>query len=170
MEYLEIISLIFNLLCVIFCGLKKKIGWSFGILGCITLGILYTINFIFGQMFLTLIFLGLSIVGRIEWNVEQLEITSNNKSSVYFIFLSIITISIFYLEKEIIDIILVVFSLIANYLLIKRVTQSWIIWSFVNIWSIYFFYQYELYYISFMYSLFFINSTITYFKWKKKLV
>ncbi len=177
MNYIEVISCLFILISVVLASKQNVYTWVTGIVG--TLGFIYLFytSHIYFQLILQVIFLIQGVWGYVYWKKENIEIKKADKFicdmamiliplGSYLLFL---VLALFHKEVSPLDITITAWSLLANYLLIKKKLEAWLFWIAVDICSVALFADEKLYYTAGLYFIFLIIAIYSYIKWKKEL-
>jgi len=97
------------------------------------------------------------------------------------IILFLITVSIYFLVVYILqnytdspvsykDSLVTSLSIIATWMLAKKIIQHWFVWIFVNFFSVYLFYTRELYLTAILFIIYGALSVVGYLNWKKGFI
>lgn len=185
LQDLETIGVIFGLISVTLTVKENIWCWPFGILNVILFAWIFFQSAIYGQMLLQFFFLLLILYSWYQWlyGGEAKTSLTVSRISMNQIFYSIpITILMtillqkgiqFLSQKEnfsLLDSIVTSLSFTAQFLLAKKILESWIVWIIVDLLSVFLFLQTGLYKIGFFYFLLLILATSGYITWKRKLV
>lgn len=187
-DWIEGIAAISNVICVILVARKKISNYIWGILGVVLYGyISFNAGYYANGMLNVLYYLPLNLIGWYNWSKHQDEETQtvkqNNIGMIQKVFLLIIIIVGtnvlgWFLSDQggvnsYADAFTAIASMIAMYLLVRRLKEQWVLWILVNIVTIWLWYNnYErtgegLALIG-MWSVMLINSIYGMFSWKQK--
>ena len=61
------------------------------------------------------------------------------------------------------------FSIIATFLVVKKILENWIYWIIIDLVSIYIYFSRDLHLTSLLFLVYTVIAIIGYFNWKKKL-
>ena len=141
---LEIIAVIFTLVCVYLTTQNKISSWPIGIIGVILYAIIFFQVQLYAEVILQLIFLLQSLYGWYNWihlkNKPSAEITETGFFQLmnYFFLIIALTGTMNYLlatytnaALPLVDSFAASISLVANWLLAKRKIENWYLWIFV---------------------------------------
>ena len=177
---IELLASIFTLICVYLTNKRSILSWPIGILGIIFYSIVFFQAKLYADFILQFIFFIQSIFGWINWNKNKMNnVIKINKLTfneilyilIFYVFLSGLTTylllnftnaSLPYWDSQ-----LMTLSLIANYLLIKRKLENWIIWILVDINYIFMFIYKNLYFSSVLYFILLIIAISGFINWRK---
>jgi nicotinamide mononucleotide transporter PnuC len=125
------------------------------------------------QFGLQIFFLIQSFIGFLMWSDTKDKIKKMTTTDKYRFagFVILCLFMLFYLNFSIINIlevIIAISSIIATFLLMKRKSVSWMMWTVVNIQSIIYFYLIGMYVSVFLYIIFLINSVFAFYKWEEE--
>jgi nicotinamide mononucleotide transporter len=180
MSLIEIIAVVFSLLCV-FLAIKKNVfNWPIGIIAVTAYFILFYKVKLYADMTLQLIFLIQGFYGWYNWkrksSESQLEIRKLTQKQIITYACSICTLTILwaYILKRytdaslpFIDAFVTVISLTANWLLVKKYIENWLFWILANSIYIFLFLYKDLYLSSGIYLVFLVLAIKGYIDWKK---
>ena len=178
MNLLEIFAAITTLLGVFFASRGSKITWYMSFLSIASCSILFFNNQLYAQVLLQLVYLSQSVYGLFTWSkntseVQVVKMTNYEltKTMTWFCGLTGLIYVVFNSTNDanpLIDSFITGLSLIANYLLIKKKVENWLIWVASNLLSISLFTEQKLYIFALLYIVIGVISAISYFKWKKE--
>ena len=154
------------------CVKQSVYNFYFAILAVISYSILFYSLDLFASMSLQLILLPILIVGLYQWYTKKESKTTSAslKTIINIVILSLITTGItliFSGKLPLLDSTIFFLSLIAQYLLILKKVETWLVWIIVNVISIYVYYQSGAYLATLQYVLFLLNAFYGYYEWKK---
>lgn len=176
----------------VFLTIKQNVlGWLFGILGClIYVWIFYTYK-LYGNMGLQVVFIINSAIGWYTWKFGAKDkpalpltiLTAKEKMLFPFVILGLtgVVIGIFeltnsnhvYTETQelnypfILDSFSAGMCLVAQFFLIKKRIQNWLIWSFNDVMCIFLFTSQKLYPTAILYAILSIMAGSAFFAWRK---
>ena len=181
MNPLEISSNIINLISVFFANRNSVHTWWTGIIGSILFGFLFFEVKLYADVTLQFFFIITGIWGWWNWihgdNEKTVrEITRISLSRLFlFTLISIaVTFGYGYLLYSLtdasfpfIDSIILIFSILAQLLLMERKLENWFFWILVDIVAVPLYSSKELYLTAFIYFIFLINAIWGLFHWLK---
>lgn len=183
MNPVEITASVLGFICV-FLAIRQNI-WNFPV--AIASTVLYVFIFfeakLYSDTILQLFFIGFQIYGWYNWlyggeNKTVLPVTDNplSENLVWLligfsgsVFTGFIMISYTDASFPFLDSIVLVFSLIAQWMMSAKKIENWILWIGIDILAIGIYYAKELYSTSILYALFLVLAAMGYFQWKKNL-
>jgi nicotinamide mononucleotide transporter len=178
MSKLEIIANIFNLICVFLAARNQVTTWPTGIVASILFGWMFFDVKLYADVSLQIFFILTSLYGWWSWkkNSNQKELAITKVQAPLLLKLGglgvLTTISYGTLlhattdaSFPFIDSIVLMFSVIAQFLLMKRKLENWIFWIIVNTVAVPLYAAKELYLTSFIYAIFWVNAIMGYRKW-----
>ncbi len=135
------------------------------------------------ETILQIFYLIMAVYGYLQWKKkdkknESLHISTwSNEMLIYTIIsASLVSIIVGYLfstytptSMPYLDAPITIFSLLATYMVSKKIIQNWIFWVFINIGCILLYASKGLNLTAILYGLYVIIAFIGYFEWKKKL-
>lgn len=184
MNNLEIVASILGLLSV-WLTVKQNIWcWPTGLLMVILYLIIFWEVKLYADMALQGIYIVFQIYGWYEWlyggrDRTELKVSRLKKNQAYFLtFIAILSIIIIgYCLENYTDASLpywdattTVLSLVAQWLLTKKILENWLIWIAVDVLSIGIYIYKSLYLTAGLYTVFLILATSGYLVWKKTLL
>ena len=183
MDYLKIIellSVVFNILFLVFLTKEKKICWIFGIIGSLLGAFVLFENSYYSETLLYLFYASIGVYGYLYW--------SNNNSNDFAIkrmqwrkIISIILAGLFisfglgYLmtktdaSKPYFDALSSVFGVIATFLELYKFLISWCFWIAINTYTIWLYEIRELNFLAFQMIVYTLLSIHGYRKWSAKI-
>lgn len=178
---LEIIANIFNLGSVFLANRNNVHTWWTGIVGTILFGVLFFEVKLYADVILQIFFIVTNIYGWWAWlyggaERRELPISRINLPSLIFYTIAAILITaghgyLLYTLTDasfpFIDSIVLVFSIIAQFLLMKRKLESWYFWILVDLAACPLYAAKELYLTSAIYFLFLLNAVWGLVNWLK---
>jgi nicotinamide mononucleotide transporter len=194
MSYLEFFGTIFNIWCVWLTTRAKILSWPVGLLGSILYLFLFYQIQLYSDVFEQLYFIITGAVGWFMWvhlkkDINQADKTvvvgvNSIKKNIQFIAILIFgTALLTYLAVNltrwlpeyfpepasfpILDAFTTVMSFVAQWLLIRKKVESWVLWILVDIIGIWLYWYKGVKFISLEYVLFLIMATAGLFNWLK---
>lgn len=183
MVFLEIIGSILILLCVLTARVRHLSTWTLGIVGSIIFGIIFYESKLYADSALQLVYIGMGIMGLINWYQNKLEEGEVIIKSVgIMVFVRDVTITFcFYLilsyclnrytdaANPLIDSGITSLSLLANYYLVKQYIQTWFLWIIVDLGMIILMYISGLTISMVLYVALLSICVLSYYEWNKEL-
>ncbi|OUD36035.1 nicotinamide riboside transporter PnuC [Flavobacterium sp. FPG59] len=176
---LEIFGAVFGFLAVYFTIKQNIICWYFGLIQVILYCFVFYTAKLYSDMILHVIYIFLQVFGWYNWKYG-----GSNKSELR---VTLLTNAIFWIGLTVLasvllgytmqtktdasypyeDAFIMVASLVAQYLMIKKVVASWIFWIVVDLVGITIYSYKGLYFTAVLYVLFLIMAIMGYWEWKK---
>lgn len=174
------------LISAILLANRKIIGWPIGIISSILYSTVFFDIRLYADFGLQFIFIAQSIYGWWNWKIHKeindkklketkIDILSNKRRVIYGISSIIIWIGTYLLlsrytdaNMPLLDSLVATLSIFANWLLIIRKMDSWIVWIVADILFIILFLYTGLYITSILYFIFLINAIYGFITWKRK--
>lgn len=178
LTYLEYAANGFYLLAVFLAARNSIHNWSFGIVGCALFAALfYQVN-LYAEVALMLFFIATNIVGWYQWGRQ------GGVSAVSSVALprlvgygtAALVVTAFYglvlhnytdAYAPFVDSAILMFSMIAQFLLMNRKLQTWWFWLIVNTLAVPLYVSRELYVTAVVYSGFWCNAWYGWYMWRK---
>ena len=184
MSLTEWIAVIATILSVIMLTKAKSSGWIFGIIGNVLYWNIFFDQTLYADMVIQLIFVIQGFYGLFEWNKTKdinkpFTVEKIDSMSLFLIVFSTLGISVFISlamflftdnKSPILDTVLSICSIIALYMMTKKIIQSWFIWMMIDIGYIYLFLSIGLWLSAFLFLFLFVLCISGYMQWKKKLI
>jgi nicotinamide mononucleotide transporter len=181
MSQLEIISNIFNLAAVWLARKNSVHNWWVGIIGSILYGIMFYEAKLYADVALQIFFVLTSIYGFYLWknggtNNTELPIAKYHFAKHALLSLAALAATAGYgallhyftdASYPFVDSTVLMFSILAQFLLMARVLSNWNFWILVNLISIALYWSKDLKLTSFVYLIFLINALFGLQTWKK---
>lgn len=180
MSITEIIAVIFSLLSVYFCVKNKSLCWPMSIIGVSAYAVLFLTQSSYANFTLQFVFLAQSLYGWYFWNKKEntRKITRIHFNQVILLLLlsivieSIIFWTITHFTKTpdtnvIMDSASATLSIIALYLMSRKILEHWLLWIIADVIFIAYFIHLGLYLSSLLYAIFFMLSINGYRSWRR---
>ena len=181
MTPLEIIANIFNLVSVFLANRNSVHTWWTGIIGGILYGVMFFESRLYADVNLQVFFILTNLWGWWMWLYGSEEKTELPITRVRFLQLLlfvalaiVLTLGHGYILHRFtdavfpfIDSIILIFSIIAQFLLMRRKLESWLFWILVDTVAFPVYYARDLYITSAVYFLFLINAVWGFLNWLK---
>lgn len=180
MSIIEIIAVIFTLLSVYFCMKNNTLCWPTSIVGVSAYAVLFWIDSSYANFTLQFVFLAQSLYGWYFWNKKENErkITSIHFKQAILLFILAIALegmvlfSITHFSQTaetnvLMDSASATLSIIALYLMSRKVLEHWLLWILADMIFIVYFIYLHLYLSSLLYVIFFMISINGYRSWRK---
>ena len=176
---LEIFGAFFGFLAVYFTIRQNIWCWFFGLLQVILYCFVFFTAKLYSDMVLHIIYIFLQVFGWYSWkyggaNQTALRVTLIKNSSFWIGLTVLISLIAGYIMETrtdaacpYVDAFIMVASLTAQYLMIKKVLESWLFWIAVDVVAIGLYSYKNLYFTAVLYALFLIMAIIGYLQWKK---
>jgi nicotinamide mononucleotide transporter len=179
MSVVEIIAVIFSLLCIWLATKRHVLNWPVGIIGVSAYLILFYQVRLYADMCLQIIFILQGFYGWYNWKRGNIDIQVSrlkrkqivSYSILILIFSAIWTyVLIAYTNASTpyIDAFVSSISLAANWLMAKKKIENWILWIIADVIYIMLFWYKELYLSSCVYFIFLILAIKGLIDWKQK--
>ncbi len=191
-SWLELVGTIFNLACVILVARRNIWTWPVGIVGVILFGVLfYQIN-LYADMIEQGYYLITGFVGWYMWATlkkrgddEKVQITTNSVRTNLSWLAGIIGASVITAwaltqvhtwapaifpepaDLPVIDAITTIMSFAAQFLMIRRKLESWILWIAVDIVAIWLYWYKGVPFVALLYLIFLINAVYGFTTWQR---
>ena len=176
---IELFGAIFGFLCVYFTIKQNIWCWYFGLIQVTVYCFVFYNSKLYSDMILHIIYIFLNVFGWYSWkyggaNESELQVTVISKAILWIGLTVLGTYFLGYMMQTKTDAsypyedaFITVASLVAQYLMIKKIVQSWLFWIIVDIVAIAIYFYKGLYFTTVLYVLFLIMAIIGYLEWKK---
>ncbi len=179
-SWIETFAVAFSISYVVLAAKGNIWCWFFAILSVsIYIFLCYEAK-LFAETILQIFYLIMAFIGYFTWNNSNEKFTAKQLSISNHILIilsgAIITFLIgFYLatyteaKMPIIDSFTTCFSIIATFLVIRKILENWVYWIIIDLVSIYIYFSRDLHLTSLLFLVYTVIAIIGYFNWKKKL-
>ncbi|MEQ8908244.1 MAG: nicotinamide riboside transporter PnuC [Vicingaceae bacterium] len=180
-SWLETIAVLTALIYVYFASKGNRVCFFFGLISsAIYIYIATDLKYYFDSL-INAYYVIMSVYGWFSWKssrLSELEVKSMPKSQFGILILTGITISLFLgfasykltdAQLPFWDAITTVFSLIATWLVVKKVLQNWLIWIVVDFIAMIMYYEKGLLLTSLLFLIYTIIAIRGYFIWRKEI-
>lgn len=176
---LELFASLFGFMSVYFTVKQNIWCWFFGLLQVILYCFIFFTAKLYSDMILHVIYIFLQFFGWYSWkyggsNQSTLRITLMTNTSFWIGLTVTITLFAGYIMQTRTDAsypyedaFIMAASLVAQYLMIKKILESWLFWIIVDVVAIVIYCYKGLYFTTVLYVLFLIMAIIGYLEWKK---
>jgi len=186
---IAVVSAFFGILYTIYAGKGKVLCYYFGIISSTTYCYLAFSQFLWGNVFLYLLYyIPMQFIGIFKWkkNLKQtkneiIKIRLKNKERLFLLIICFVLmmIAIYFLnlnndKSPYLDGIVTVCSIFGMYLTVRRAIEQWFFWGIVNflsclMWIILIIQGAKNYSTALMWFIYFVLGIYFYFQWKKEL-
>lgn len=178
MKYYEFFILINGLAYVLAIRAQKRIGWIFGISSCIAQAyVSYKANY-FLDCGLNVVYIVMGVWGFIHWNRPQAHFSSSSLTKfdkwLYYSLGCLTSLALGFFFKSLgnanpyLDAFTTVFSLLATWLVVRKVIDNWLIWVIVDTILAYMFYDKGLHINASLYLVYGAIAIWGWTTWKRK--
>lgn len=176
---LEIAANVLMTASIFLAGRNNIHSWWIGMLGCLLFAVLfYQVN-LYADVLLQLFFIVTCAIGWLQWRRgnggKPLPITRTGwRSLAWVVPAGIAAVAIYGLllhrwtnaYAPFIDSAVLVFSIIAQFLLMNRRIETWAFWLLVNTVAVPLYYSRELYLTSVLYAAYWVNALVSWYWWR----
>jgi len=183
-NYIEILGAILGIAYIFFSIRQNILTWPVGFLTSILYVWVFLVSKLYADMGLQVYYVVISIYGWYEWlhgdkNSSKTTLKVSRLTMRVGLILSAITALIFVLIWIILknftdstipvaDALATALSLVATWMLARKILEHWLIWIFVDIFSIGLFWYKELYPTVFLFAVYTIMAVVGFIEWKKE--
>ena len=179
LSIIESFAVLFSILYVILAAKENIWCWAAAIISVsLYVYIFYTVQ-LYPETGLQIFYFIMAIVGYYMWNKqdkERIKEWSETKHLLIILFGAIFTFFMgFYFstytdsQMPIIDSFTTVFSIIATYMVIKKVLRNWLYWIVIDAVSVYIYFNRDLHLTSLLFVAYTIIAVFGYFAWMKRM-
>ncbi|MFZ6872209.1 nicotinamide riboside transporter PnuC [Undibacterium sp. Di27W] len=167
---------------ILLAGRNSVHTWWTGILGSILFSLVFGQALLYADVLLQLFFILTSIIGWWQWlkgrNGTALPISRAGKSSYLWSLPVGLLATLAYgallhywtrAYAPFVDSAVLVFSVIAQILLMQRRLENWMFWLLVNTIAVPLYASRELYLTAFLYAVYWINAIVSWLAWRKNI-
>tara|TARA_B100000902_G_scaffold365033_1_gene385609 strand:- start:69896 stop:70489 length:594 start_codon:yes stop_codon:yes gene_type:complete len=176
---LESIAVLFSLAYVILAAYENILCWTASLISVIIYTYICYTSMLLGETYLQIFYLFMTFYGFLKWNSKEdynIKTWNEKKHLITILIGSIFTFFLGYFlseytnsEMPIVDSFTTVFSIIATYLVVKKILGNWLYWIVIDVTSIYLYYNRDLHLTCLLFLLYAIIATIGYANWTKKI-
>ncbi|MFB3387115.1 nicotinamide riboside transporter PnuC [Flavobacterium sp. LAR06] len=178
-QTVEIFGAIFGFLSVYFTIRQNIWCWYFGLLQVTLYCFVFYTSKLYSDMILHVIYIFLQFYGWYNWkyggsNKSTLRVTLLTHTMFWIGLTVLVTALLGYVMQTKTDAsfpyedaFITVASLVAQYLMIKKILQSWLFWIIVDVVAITIYAYKDLYFTTVLYVLFLVMAVMGYLEWKK---
>jgi nicotinamide mononucleotide transporter len=182
-NYIELLGALLGIAYIFFSIRQNILTWPTGLLTSALYVWVFFVSKLYADMGLQIYYVLISIYGWYEWiygksydNKTTLQISRITQKSAYL--LTLISIFLFVLMWFILknytdspvpaaDALATSLSIVATWMLARKILEHWLIWIFVDTFSIGLFWYKELYPTVFLFIVYTTMAVLGYFEWKK---
>lgn len=188
MSYLEFFGTILTLLSVVLVARRNILNWPIGIAGVVLFGILFYQIQLYADFFEQIYYFGSSVIGWYLWNKVKQDVTVTTLDARGLIVTGVALVvgsiagSVFLLNIDtllpslfpepasfaVIDATTTVASFIAQFLLVRRKVESWVLWVGVDVIAIWLYWEKDVPFISALYVCFLVIAVRGLIEWRNK--
>jgi len=190
LSFVELVATLFGLVSVFLASRSSVLTWPTGILNECGFFLVFFQVQLYADMFLQIFFLLVTLYGWYHW--RKLDVQKNIiliSRKTLLILLAILIFSTIFVGSMVtrlhdffplifqkqaaspyIDSFVTTASVIATFLLAKKILQTWIFWIIVDVISIGLFLSRGIYFVALEYVIFLAMAVYGYFYWRKNLV
>jgi nicotinamide mononucleotide transporter len=185
-NYSELLGFVFGVVYIIFSIRKSILLWPIGLISSAAYIAVFAKSTLYADMLLQVYYLLVSVYGWYFWlngktnsNKVKIEISSIKIFHWIFVVLSIIFLTFcLYLPFKLYtnasnplwDGFVTAGSVVATFMLARKLIEQWLIWIVVDMASSALFYYKKLYLTAILFIIYTLLAIIGYFKWKKDLL
>ena len=181
MQPAEILANALNLISIFLAGRNSVHTWWTGIAGCLAFCWVFLEARLYADVTLMVFFIATSIAGWWNWEkktgeVELLPIrrTPPRWLAICFVLASLAALGYGWLLKTFtnawapfLDSVVLAFSVLAQFLLMGRRLENWLVWILVNTLSVPLYASRHIYLTSALYAVFWLNAIWSLFHWRR---
>lgn len=191
MSYLEWSANLTTALCIFLAGRNNIHTWWTGIVSCVLFGVLFYQGQLYADVTLQVFFIATGIIGWINWSNTQkaslicgeklvvedrpavLITLATNRTMIGWtlgaagVYVGYSALLSHYTNAFLpwVDSMVMVLSIVGQFLLMRRQIQTWPVWVLVNIISVPLYFTKGLYLTSGLYALFLVNALYSWYHW-----
>ncbi|MGK5063148.1 nicotinamide riboside transporter PnuC [Janthinobacterium sp. LB3P112] len=175
---LEIAANVLMTASIILAGRNNIHSWWIGIVGCVLFAVLFFQVNLYADVMLQLFFIVTCVIGWLQWRSgaggKPLPITRTGwRSLAWVVPAGIVSVAIYGMllhrftnaYAPFIDSAVLVFSVIAQFLLMSRRIETWAFWLLVNTVAVPLYYSRGLHLTAVLYAAYWVNALISWYWW-----
>jgi nicotinamide mononucleotide transporter len=180
MTPLEIAANLLTMVSIVLAGRNHVQTWWTGIVGCLLFAMLFYQSQLYADVALQIFFIGTSVLGWINWHCGKAKsavpVSHASRKLVSAAIALGLLVTVFYggllyrftdAFAPFADSAVLGFSVIGQWLLIKRRVESWPFWLLVNLIAVPLFASRELYLTAVLYAAYLVNALIAWRHWQQ---
>lgn len=177
---LEWAANLFSAACILLAGRNNINTWWTGIVGCSLFGVLFYQSNLYADVALQVFFVFTGVFGWVQWlkgnHGDALPITHAAMKTILMIVPVAILATAAYgamlhhytkAYAPFIDSAVLVFSVVAQLLLMRRKVENWPFWILVNTIAVPLYASRELYLTAFLYGVYWVNAIVSWYWWRR---
>ena len=179
LSIIESFAVLFSILYVILAANENIWCWAAAIISVsLYVYIFYTVQ-LYPETGLQIFYFIMAIVGYYMWNKHDKERIKEWSETKHLLIIFIGAIFTFFMgfyfsiytdsQMPIIDSFTTVFSIIATYMVIKKVLRNWLYWIVIDAVSVYIYFNRDLHLTSLLFVAYTIIAVFGYFAWLKRM-
>jgi len=176
---IESVAVLFSVVYVILAAKENIWCWAAAIINVsLYVYIFYTVQ-LYPETGLQIFYFIMAIVGYYMWNKQDKERIKEWSETKHLLIIFIGAIFTFFMgfyfstytdsQMPIIDSFTTVFSIIATYMVIKKVLRNWLYWIVIDAVSVYIYFNRDLHLTSLLFVAYTIIAVFGYFAWMKRM-
>ena len=185
-NYIEILGAILGIAYIFFSIRQNILTWPVGLLTSMLYVWVFLVSKLYAEMVLQFYYVVISFYGWYKWlygnrNSSETTLKVSRLTIRLGFILSLITAFIFVLIWIVLkkytdsivpvaDALATALSIIATWMLARKILEHWLIWIFVDIFSIWLFWYKELYPTVFLFVVYTVMAVVGFIDWKKDFV
>ncbi len=179
---LEIAANVMTGTCIFLAGRNNIHTWWTGIIGCSLFGVLFYQTQLYADVVLQLFFIISGVVGWRQWlkgnHGSALPISTTKPGLLALILLAGVLVTAGYgallhyytsAYAPFVDTTVLVFSVVAQLLLMQRKVENWPVWVVVNTIAVPLYASRELYLTAVLYGFFWVNAIVSWVAWRRQM-
>ena len=178
LTYLEYAANGFYLLAVFLAARNSIHTWWLGIIGCALFAVLFYQVKLYAEVLLMVFFIATNVIGWYQWGrvsgVKHVSSTALKRLAGFSLLALLVTVLYGFMLHTLtdayapfVDSAVLMFSVIAQFLLMQRKLETWWFWLIVNTLAIPLYFSRELYFTAAVYSGFWFNAWYGLYLWRK---
>ena len=177
-DIIEIIAVTFSIIYVILAAKENILCWAAAIISVTLYIYICFINSLYAETILQVFYLIITFYGYYNWNNPQKKLyISEWNISKHITIIIIGTIIAFIMgfcltiytnaAMPIIDSFTTTFSIIATFMVTKKILGNWLYWIIINLTSVYMYYEKDLHLTAILFIIYTIVSIFGYINWER---
>ena len=173
-NWLEIFAVATSYACTWLCVVERRVNFVLGAMSTAAYTFLFVYSGLFASAFLNAYLFPTLIYGWFVWGrVKHVSRVSLRVLPWYLLAaggaygIAVLVVSLMGGQMVWADSVILVGSILAQFLLVNKIITTWFVWALVNVFAMYVYFSSGLYLVGVQYMLFFVNTFIGYFHWKR---
>lgn len=179
-NYLELFAVFTSYASTYLCVVQKRLNYVFGAISTLAYGVLFFQSGLVASMLLNFYLAPALVYGWFRWKSDEQTRPVTHVAPkwlpVYLLLTAVFYVGAVALSTAFggafapLDSVILIGTILAQFLLDNKKIETWIVWAVVNVAAIYLYFTSGLPLAGFQYIFFLLNTMYAYFQWRKTLI